>query len=310
MNNNEYEQTIDITVFTPTYNRERTLIRAYESLCNQTNKNFIWLIIDDGSNDNTKNLVENFSKNSDFIIEYHYKQNGGRHTAVNFSYKYLRTKYVITLDSDDELVEDAIEKIYKIWSNIDKKEYERFWCISGREINAETNQLVGKPYPPGINNLKGRKQRKEILKCPGEKHCCRKVDVHVKYKFPEYSDTKFVTENQVWCKINRQYDQYCVNDVFGKYHTESTDSLSNKGTHSETHYYTYLHSGIFYINEIFDEILFNRAVIISLVNVSRCAILTNTSYKKLMAQINTWYKRIIVTLCYPISGIWVLTHRN
>ena len=91
---------------------------------------------------------------------------------------------------------------------------------------------------------------------------------------------------------------------------ESTDGLSNKGTHSETHYYTYLHSGIFYINEIFDEILFNRAVIISLVNVSRCAILTNTSYKKLMAQINTWYKRIIVTLCYPISGIWVLTHRN
>lgn len=299
------EKKCRITVFTPTYNRAYTLHRVWESLCRQTCKDFIWLIIDDGSQDETKKIVEDFKDKSDFEIEYHYKENGGRHTAVNYSYKFLRTEYVVTCDSDDELIDNAIESILNIWDSIPKEEYDRFWCISAREMNAETGEMVGKPYPKHINSLTGKKQRKLINKYPGEKHCCRKVAIHTQYKFPEYEDTKFVTENTVWCVINKKYDQYCVNTIIGKYHMDSKDSISNKGMHSETHFCTSLHSGVFYINETFDEMPLKKLVI-NLINISRCAMLTNTDYTKVMRSLNRWYKRVLVTFGYPISKVYII----
>ncbi len=295
-----------ITVFTPTFNRAHTLQRAFNSLLQQTSKDFEWLIIDDGSTDGTKELVESFSENADFNIRYFWKENGGRHTAVNYSYQYLRTPYVVTLDSDDELLPDAIELMLQAWKSIPDSEYDRFWCVSGRDVDAESRKLVGKPYPKNINSLSGKAQRKVILKCSGEKHCCRKVNIHTQYKFPEYSDTKFVQEDTVWEKINRKYDQYCVNDVYGLYHTESEDSLANGKVHSSSHYKTFYYFALFYINELFDEFFINKRVRIYTINVSRCAILTKTPYNEVMHSINKWYKRAIVTCGYGISWIWIL----
>lgn len=299
-----------ITVFTPTYNRANTLKRAFESLMRQSSKDFEWLIIDDGSTDNTKSIVSDFISKADFPIHYYWKENGGRHTAVNFSYQYLNTPYVVTLDSDDELLPDAIEKMINTWKSIPQEDYERFWCISGREENAETGEMVGIPYPPNINQLHGRKQRKEILKYKGEKHCCRKVSIHIQYPFPIYSDTKFVTENTVWDVINRKYDQYCVNDIYGRYYTDSPDSLDKGGTHKSTRHRTFYYAGLFYVNELFDEIFFNKDVAFFTVNLSRCAMLTGESYFNVMKSINTWYKKVAVTLGYPISYLWIITHKR
>lgn len=95
-------------------------------------------------------------------------------------------------------------------------------------MDANTLQLVGEPYPEDINEKSGKAQRKILLKYEGEKHCCRRVDIHIRYKFPVYDDTKFVLENTVWEVINREYDQWCVNDVYGLYHTESEDSLERE----------------------------------------------------------------------------------
>lgn len=294
-----------ITVFTPTYNRARTLRIAFESLMNQTNHNFIWLIIDDGSTDNTSELIDEFKEKALFEIRYYWKENGGRHTAVNYSYQFLNTEYVITLDSDDELVPDAIEKILKIWESIPKEKYDKYWCISGREIYASNGLMVGKPYPPNINDLSGRAQRKALFKCPGEKHCCRKVAIHIQYPFPIFPDTKFVTENMVWEKINRRYDQYCVNDIFGIYHTNSEDSLSTNSPHKRTKYRSSYYRSIFYINELFDEIFFNRGVIRCMVDLPRCAMKTDTPYAEVMKQLNSTLKKILVTLCYPVAWIFI-----
>ena len=128
--------------------------------------------------------------------------------------------------------------------------------------------MVGKPYPKNINKLTGRKQRKQILKIRGEKHCCRKVSIHTQYLFPEYPDTKFITENMVWDVINRKYDQYCVNDVYGRYYTDSSDSLDKGGIHKSTRYRTFYYAGLFYVNNLFDEFWFNKDVRFFLVNVS------------------------------------------
>ena len=106
---------MNITVFTPTYNRAKTLVRVYESLLNQTNKDFVWLIVDDGSTDNTKVLVAKWIEENKLSIEYHYKENGGKHTAMKMAYQLAQTKYLLAIDSDDELTPDAVEDFLNDW---------------------------------------------------------------------------------------------------------------------------------------------------------------------------------------------------
>ena len=99
-----------ITVFTPTYNRAYILPKLYESLKKQTCMNFEWLIIDDGSTDDTSEVVKTF-KTDKFPILYYYKKNGGKHTAMNYSHPYINGDLLFIVDSDDVLTNDAIETI-------------------------------------------------------------------------------------------------------------------------------------------------------------------------------------------------------
>ena len=106
-----------ITVFTPTYNREKLLERCYKSLKKQTVKNFDWLIIDDGSSDNTKKIVNEWIQNeTEFEIRYIYKENGGLHTAYNSAISNIESELCICLDSDDFFPDNSIELILKLWS--------------------------------------------------------------------------------------------------------------------------------------------------------------------------------------------------
>lgn len=104
-----------ITVFTPTYNRGYCLERLFKSLLDQTFKDFEWLIIDDGSTDNTEKLVENFQKScKDFPIIYKKTENGGKHRAINRGMSLVNGEMILFMDSDDWLRKDALEWIIKI----------------------------------------------------------------------------------------------------------------------------------------------------------------------------------------------------
>ena len=101
-----------LTIFTPAYNRAHTLPRTYESLCRQSCKDFIWLIVDDGSMDNTAALVQQWqSRDNGFEIQYIYKENGGMHTAHNAAYANIHTELNTCIDSDDMLADGAVEKM-------------------------------------------------------------------------------------------------------------------------------------------------------------------------------------------------------
>ena len=94
-----------LTVFTPTYNRKNALKRTYSSLCNQTCKDFVWLVVDDGSTDGTANLVNRWrADDNDFEIQYIYKENGGMHTAHNVAYANIKTELNTCIDSDRKSV--------------------------------------------------------------------------------------------------------------------------------------------------------------------------------------------------------------
>ena len=113
-----------LTVFTPTYNRAYILNQCYESLVRQSCKDFIWLIIDDGSTDNTKELVEDWMKNDNgFEIRYHYKKNGGMHTGHNVAYELIDTELNVCIDSDDFMPDNAVELIVNFWREYGSDKY-------------------------------------------------------------------------------------------------------------------------------------------------------------------------------------------
>lgn len=105
-----------LTVFTCTYNRAHTIGRTYESLCRQTCKDFIWLVVDDGSTDNTSELVKQWQKkDNDFEIRYAYKENGGLHTGYNKAIELMGTELCVCIDSDDWMPDNAVEIIINSW---------------------------------------------------------------------------------------------------------------------------------------------------------------------------------------------------
>lgn len=135
-----------ITVFTPTYNRKKLLERLYESLTRQTDFDFIWMVIDDGSTDDTAEYIASLMKQeSRFAIEYHYKENGGLHTGYNEAIKHLSTELCMCCDSDDWLPDDCIEKVKRIWG-----EGKRETCagIIGLDFDKE-DRIIGKLLPEG-----------------------------------------------------------------------------------------------------------------------------------------------------------------
>lgn len=136
-----------LTIFTPTYNRAHTLRRLYESLCNQTCMDFEWLVIDDGSTDNTGPLIQEFISENKITISYIYKENGGLHTGYNIAYANISTELNVCIDSDDYMPNDAVEIILKTWKERGSKSYAG---ITGLDFYAGTDKPIGGYFPENL----------------------------------------------------------------------------------------------------------------------------------------------------------------
>lgn len=141
-----------LTVFTPTFNRAYCLSKCYESLKRQSCKSFIWLIVDDGSSDGTKELVEAWKeKDEGFDIKYVYKENGGMHTAYNVAYDNITTELSINVDSDDYLTDTAIEEIIRFWENNKRPDIGGIYALDCYE----NGEVVGLPFPDDLREFRG-----------------------------------------------------------------------------------------------------------------------------------------------------------
>lgn len=188
-----------ITVFTPTYNRERMIGRLYKSLLAQTDYDFEWLVIDDGSEDDTERVVGAFEDKL-FPINYIKKPNGGKHTAYNQALKLAKGEYFVCVDSDDWLVESAISNIKKyLHSHI-------YNMIVSYKVN-EKNVLLSNPFPNGLQKTNWQDLR-NVYHCNGEFTLIFATDFARKYPFPVFSGEKFVTEAVI-------YDQMTLDSCVG-----------------------------------------------------------------------------------------------
>lgn len=149
-----------LTVFTATYNRAHTIWRTYESLCRQTCKQFEWLVIDDGSTDETRSLVSSWLVDhqdeqgtifeglceAGFKIKYIWKENGGLHTGYNTAYANIDTELCVCIDSDDWMPDDAVEKILNCWN---QRGGDKYAGLMGLDFDTEGKPLGGF-FPEGL----------------------------------------------------------------------------------------------------------------------------------------------------------------
>lgn len=190
---------VKFTILTPTYNRAELLSRVYQSLIKQTYKDFEWIIVDDGSTDNTKKVVESLMEDSLIKIKYIYKLNGGKHTAVNEGLNHAEGKLLIVLDSDDELVENALEVFYSYWDKI-FNENNKIVSVSGLDIYKDSGEIVGDKFEED-EFISDHIECKLKMNIQGDKAEVYRTDILKQFPFPEIKGEKFVTEDIVHNQI-------------------------------------------------------------------------------------------------------------
>lgn len=188
-----------ITILTPTYNRAYTLNRLYNSLCEQTNKRFSWLIIDDGSTDNTANLVEGMQRDHKLIIQYCYQPNSGKHVALNNGVKRSERDWIFIVDSDDALTIDAIEVVINSINNYYKPTLVGFGF---RKAYFKNSTIVGNTNLVEDEIKMSPTQAANLLQ--GDIAYIFKKEALLNNPFPIISGEKFIPELYIWNKIADQ----------------------------------------------------------------------------------------------------------
>lgn len=199
-----------LTIFTPAYNRAHTLPRTYGSLLAQSCKDFVWLIVDDGSADNTAELVRTWQdQDNGFEIRYIYKENGGMHTAHNTAYEHIDTELNVCVDSDDCLAEGAVEKILRKWNQVRDQGYAG---LIGLDANMDDGKVIGAGFPAGLKEttLTGY----YAAGGSGDKKLVYRTDVIRQYlPYPVFQGERYVALAYIYRLIDQDYQLAVLNEV-------------------------------------------------------------------------------------------------
>jgi glycosyltransferase involved in cell wall biosynthesis len=206
------------TVFTATYNRAHTLHRVFDSLCAQTIRDFEWLIIDDGSSDDTSELISRWAAAADFPIRYFRQDHSGKHIAHNLAIREARGQFFLSLDSDDACAPRAMEMITTYWNAIPLPERTSFFAVVGL-CRDQHGEIIGDIFPsnPFDSNLR---EKRYVHGLRGEKWGAALTEVVRRYPFPAIAKTHFAPEGIVWLDIAKTYKTRYVNEVFRIYYVD------------------------------------------------------------------------------------------
>lgn len=220
------------TVLTPAYNRAHTLERTYRSLCEQTCQDFEWVVVDDGSTDDTRERIQGWQQQSRFPIHYHWQENQHKKTAFNLGVRHASGEWIVALDSDDTLEPNALYAMAQVQESIPATERDNYIGIVGLCARPD-GSIVGDMFPSDMFDATSLDLNFKY-RISGEKFGCLRTEVLRHFPFPE-DIPGFVPESLVWRAIARAgYLNRFVNQVFRVYY-DSPDSLSHQGRDSAQH---------------------------------------------------------------------------
>lgn len=262
-----------LTIFTPAYNRAYSLHLCYESLLGQSCKDFKWLIVDDGSTDNTRELVDSWlSKDNGFEIQYIYKENGGMHTAHNTAYENIDTELNVCIDSDDYLADEAVKKVLEFWK---KYGSEKYAGIVGLDATFD-NEIIGKRFPDNLKETTLSGYYSNGGK--GDKKLVYRTKIINKYPpYPVFEGEKYLGLNYKYILCDQEYKLLTLNEILCNVEYRTDGSSMNM-------YKQYLRNpkGFAFLRTVYMQYptSFKRLLIDNIHYVSSCLISKNKNFIK------------------------------
>lgn len=241
---------ISFSVFTPTYNRAAYLPNVYRSLREQTFRNFEWIIVNDGSQDSTDEIVKNFMSENLIKIKYIIQSNRGKHIAQNRATEIAEGELFLPLDSDDTIISTALEILWNAWMSINVEKREKYSGV-GVHCMDVNGRIIGDLWPSDFfdsNDL-------EIFfkyKIRGEKWGPIRTDIMRSYQNVEVKG-HFLSESTMWFRIAEKYQKKYINKAIRIYEIHD-DSISRriKDSKIDENAESKLHANLIYINEFWD----------------------------------------------------------
>lgn len=200
-----------ITIFTPSYNRKKELEKLYKSLLKQDIKDFEWLIVDDGSNDDTNEYIEKLKKENKIKINYIYKKNGGKQSAYNVGLKNTKSDIFLCIDSDDILKDNILKLIENDFKKVFKDDDIAGLMYIQSYINNK-NEIIGTKFPKN-NFVDTYYNIYNKYKVVGDKLIVLKTNIAKKYYFPIIEKEKFIPEALIFNRISLKYKFLCRNII-------------------------------------------------------------------------------------------------
>jgi glycosyltransferase involved in cell wall biosynthesis len=305
-------ETIDkpwMTFFTPAYNRCNTLNRCYETLMamkkpldSKGNEvEFEWIIIDDGSSDNTLALVKSWCDENLIPMILFHQDNSGKHVAFNHAVEKARGFMFADIDSDDALLDTALQFYYTTWESIPSEKKDICKGVGARCIDGATHQLIGAPLPQKTMFVSAQDLRFKY-NFRVETTGCNRVDILRKYPFPVFENkSSFCPESIVWYEIGKNYKEWLVDTPVRIYYCDSSDSLIK--VRNKKRSYANFHLWQYQINNIFPKYIFQspREMLKSYIGISRDGFIADMPMGKIISSGKGFCRRALITLFMPIG---------
>ena len=199
------------SILIPTFNRGHLLARALESAERQTFRDFEVVIIDDGSTDGTRDLVQKWQQRAPFPIVYHWQENQGKHGAHNTALAFLRGFFTVILDSDDVLVPNALERLKFHWDSIPADRKSKFSGVEGLVCYFD-GAIEGTRFPLDVLDADYLSLRKRY-RVGGDKRGCVRSDILREFPFPRFAGERHVRPSLLWKRVAQKYQTRFVNEV-------------------------------------------------------------------------------------------------
>jgi len=287
-----------ITVFTPTFNRKDTLLRLYTSLLKQTFRDFEWIVLDDGSTDDTEDLIRNWALEGEILIKYHRVKNGGKHRAINKGLEIANRELFFIVDSDDYLLENSLHLILKYYYPI--KDNDSIIGVTGFRVYPDGKLIGGKKFPNHItdSNLIERRSRYKVTADLAQVF---KTKIFKEFLFPNIPDENFVAESIVWNRMCISYSMRYFNEAIyvGEYLEGGLSNNSVRNRRKNSQYSTLLYKEL-----VSNPLAGIKLKLKSATNFWRFGFYRNKNIFKLFREIKNYKYSIICLfagLCYYIK---------
>lgn len=190
-----------LTIFTPTYNRAYILPKLYDSLVIQENKDFEWLVVDDGSSDGTEDLMQKIIRDNKLNIRYYKQNNGGKHRAINYGVQLAKGDWFFIVDSDDYLPPDSINATARYICQVEKES--QYAGVAGSRCYPDGSKVGGEVEYDILDTDSVAFRERYMIK--GDMAEVWRTSLLKEYPFPEFEGERFITEAIVWNEIAKKY---------------------------------------------------------------------------------------------------------